>query len=101
MFYCYYCGEFFEEPATKYDTHAELDEGPVWEAYGACPCCGSDQIDTAQTCDICGEYIASGNVCENCNDFIKSKADDVLELISKYKLDKDEFINYLIEELEK
>lgn len=100
MFYCYDCGEFFEEPKTLYEGHSELDEGPVWEAYGACPYCQSDRIDTAQTCDICGEYIV-GDICENCADLIKGKADDVRELISKYKLDQNEFINYLIEELEK
>lgn len=100
MFFCYDCGEFFDEPITLYDGHSELDEGPIWEAYGACPYCQSDQIDIAQKCDICGDYVRDG-ICENCEDFIKDKADDVRELISKYKLDKDEFINYLIEELEK
>ena len=105
MFYCYDCGEFFEEPVTMYDGHGELDEGPIWEAYGACPYCESDQIDTARRCEICGEWTKPDeDVCDGCCLEVSLMVSAVKRLIKKradrYKLDYKAFMDHVIERME-
>lgn len=104
MFYCYDCGEFFEEPATMYDGHAELD-GPCWEAYGACPYCESDQIDTARACECCGEYTKPDeDICDICYAEVSFMVSAVRRLAKKrtdrYKLNYDFFMDHTLKKLE-
>lgn len=105
MFYCYDCGEYFEEPKTLYDGHSELDEGPVWEAYGACPYCESDQIDEAGICELCEEYTKPGrDICDICFAEISLLTDTVNRLVKKradrYRLKYPELLYYVLDRLE-
>lgn len=74
MFVCLECGAEFEEPKTEYENQGEYFGAPAWEAFGACPCCGSTDYDEARRCDRCGEWTASwhrtlnGVLCDICND---------------------------------
>lgn len=99
MFICYDCKEFFRDPITKYELHTELDDGIKYEAYGACPYCGGDQIDVANSCDICGDP-AIDDVCENCKEIIEETAAEIKETADKYKLNYSEFYNKVFEFLD-
>lgn len=100
MFVCLECGEMFEEPLILYDNLGEFWGAPAQDAYGACPNCKSDQIDEADKCDICGEYIQAGYICEDCAEDIQTRVREIKTYIKNNKLNYDEYINYLIEELE-
>lgn len=70
MFICLDCGELFEEPAVTYENQGEFWGAPAWEAWGACPNCGSTEYDHAEQCERCGEYFAEleDGLCEFCHD---------------------------------
>ena len=73
MFYCNDCGAEFEEPATQYENQGEFWGAPAWEAFGACPCCGSTDYDEMRRCERCGEwanewYIENVILCDLCYD---------------------------------
>ena len=60
MYFCNDCGNVFGEPKYKkeYQLHDELDEGNKYEEinFAYCPSCGSDDIETADHCELTGEY---------------------------------------------
>lgn len=64
MFKCMHCGHEFEEIDRK---HYDNSTG-VWEEY--CPNCGSEDIEEAAQCEICGDWHAADylhcGVCEKC-----------------------------------
>ena len=93
MFVCLECGEMFEEPLILYDNLGEFWGAPAQD-------CKSDQIDEADKCDICGEYIQAGYICEDCAEDIQTRVREIKTYIKNNKLNYDEYINYLIEELE-
>lgn len=78
MFICLDCEAEFEEPMTYYESQGEYFGAPAWEAFGACPCCGSTEYDEARQCDRCGEWIVDGEwevingahlfLCDVCHD---------------------------------
>ena len=73
MFYCFDCGAEFEEPATQYENQGEFWGAPAWEAFGACPECGSTEIDEMRRCQRCGEWTIEGEwadvyLCPICYD---------------------------------
>ena len=106
MFYCLRCKSFFEEPATKYDLHGETDDwGPSFEAFGACPECGSEYFDKAGECELCGEPIeGDAELCEYCAELVADTACEMFARISdtagKYHLNKNQFLGYVLEWLE-
>ena len=105
MFYCLRCKSFFEEPATKYDLHGEIDDfGPSYEAFGACPECGSEYYDEAGRCDICGGYTEGEEICDNCGELVSGIVCEMSARISdtagKYHLNKSELLGYVLEFLE-
>lgn len=70
MFKCVTCGEVFDTPETKSSYLCECGESSVYEGYGVCPNCQSDEFEEAQKCEVCGEYMLEdeifGDVCEGC-----------------------------------
>lgn len=60
MFVCLDCGAEFEEPKVEYENQGEFWGAPAWEAFGACPNCGSTDYDEARRCDHCGEWTVDG-----------------------------------------
>ena len=68
MFVCLHCGHSFEEAHNRYNRRwSDSDDS---EQY--CPNCGSEDIEEAEQCSICGEWHSedalSGGVCEKCLD---------------------------------
>ena len=68
MYICKDCGAVFEEPNVWRD-----DPSPAGVAlpsgyyeYWECPKCGSEDIDEAKQCEVCGEYIAFRGICDTC-----------------------------------
>lgn len=106
MYQCVNCGETFDSPKEVYDFTSEFWGAPARHTTCVCPYCESDEIDEMDKCIICGEWITPGEeVCENCHELIKDIADDIrgkARYVSlKYKLNYNEFMNQLIEELDK
>ena len=70
MLKCVTCGEVFDTPETKSGYLCECGESSVYEDYGVCPNCESDDFEEARKCEICGEYMLAdelfGDVCEDC-----------------------------------
>ena len=72
MLKCAWCGEVFSEDSveTKSGYLCECGDHSVYEDYGVCPYCGSDDFEEARKCEICGEYMLVdelfGDVCEGC-----------------------------------
>lgn len=90
MYRCDDCGRFFEEPVEVHDDPSpkgvSLTSGYYIEWY--CPHCGSDHIEEADTCALCGEPIAKHSVlCDNCKEDINS---DIAELANSYHLEVDD-----------
>ena len=75
--YCKKCKEIASVQDLKFirdeEPHYWLDDSPTEVSYTAyCPYCGSDQIDEACYCDICGEPFAPDDLedgmCEDCRE---------------------------------
>lgn len=92
MWKCDRCGETFDETeiVTKrsgYHSDYIGHGGDYWEEEGHCPYCGSEDIDEAKKCDLCGDYGFSDDfvyyddfsVCPDCNDKLHGIAKAVVE----------------------
>lgn len=59
MHICATCGEVFNDPLAVYDEDV-------------CPSCGSNDIESAERCSKCGEWIpehqSKFHLCENCEE---------------------------------
>lgn len=73
--YCQRCKEVISQDDLRFVREAErhywLDDSPVESyAYALCPYCGSDQIDEADYCEVCGEPFVpedlEGGICKEC-----------------------------------
>lgn len=62
-------GHLFEEPS-HYQESREFWGMPCSESFACCPICKDDEIDEAESCEICGEYFVEdemwNKVCEIC-----------------------------------
>ena len=105
MYYCLDCGEMFEEPRTSSEQTGEFWGAPAWECFYSCPRCGSDEIDTADKCEMCGEWIPPDEeLCDNCKEVLGATVDYIMDYIrtdaEAYRLNKKEFKQRLIEALD-
>ena len=92
MFKCDDCKNLFEEPAKEY-----VNQSPEYtEEINVCPICGSDEIELAEKCSLCGEY----EPCD-CEKNIYSALDQTLDIIKAfYKCDNKDITSYVEEWLE-
>lgn len=98
MYACHNCERLIDEPRTYREQTGEYWGEPYYEEFVTCPYCGGE-LEEANRCDICGAETIN-SICEECSDRVREMADDVRELIRKYNLDENEFIQYLVDELE-
>ena len=90
MYRCKDCGGFFEEPLYRKE-YGPRDADALfgYELYSHCPYCGSEDIEEADECRSCGEYIPQGQtVCENCREDILQ---GMLEMADDMKMTFDDF----------
>lgn len=45
MYFCNYCKEYFDEPATHEEYHSEVHASEYWDV---CPYCGEDNFDEVE-----------------------------------------------------
>lgn len=105
MFQCSKCGTMFDFPEEVTDFYSECWGAPARHTTTVCPCCGSNDFDEMDKCEICGEYIAPGEeLCENCRDLIHDIGDDIRAkaryVTLLHKLNYNEFIDHLIKDLD-
>lgn len=102
MFICLDCHNTFDTPITLSEKMGEYMGVPAWDYYGACPYCHSDQIDTLGKCDICGEEIEDGLICQACAEKVGDMAHEFLnkvqEMANKYGLNFDELLYQTMKE---
>ena len=99
MLLCHNCG-LIEEPRTVREQVGEYWGGPYYEERQVCPYCGDD-LEEAPKCDICGEEIEEGMVCSLCQAHIEAIEEHIDDIVNSYNLDKAEFIQHLINYLER
>lgn len=79
MIYCHNCGEVAENAVMPPTYRNGL---PTKDEFPTCPACGSDDIDEAVRCKLCGEYTASvdlsSGVCPKCEVDLRKRLDAVL-----------------------
>ena len=68
MYICNSCGAVFSTPDT-YEEHHPYGMGTATETFSICPSCRDADIDEAQKCERCGEYVAEldNGLCEVCH----------------------------------
>lgn len=90
MFICKDCGAVFEEPDVTYDdpspSGVALPSGAY--EYEFCPECGSDDIEVADECASCGEYIIGKTLCDDCKSWL---VDRLVKLREDLGITQDEF----------
>lgn len=104
MYKCLNCGETFSSPDSVRDFESEYFGRTVTHYMNVCPSCGSDDFEEMDKCEICGEYIDAGScLCENCKELIGDLASEIRGKVREkaivHKLNYDEFIRYLEEEI--
>jgi hypothetical protein len=70
MFVCYKCENLFDEPKTVYQYHPYGND-VAEEPWGACPFCGSTEIDEASKCERCGDLVLEVDdmgLCDFCHE---------------------------------
>lgn len=106
MYFCNRCRQMFDSPDAVYDFSSEAWGRTVEHYVNVCPHCKSDDFDEMDKCDICGEWISPGqDICDNCEELIRDISKDIQSraryVTLRYKLKYDEFIEHLIQELNK
>ena len=100
---CSECGEIFDEDEAKTIYERDTGEGGygsvIW-SYDVCPFCGSEDLEEARECPICGEWHDpdSGELCEDCKKDIKALWLNLLENLPD-SADANEVARYIAEEL--
>lgn len=57
---CKTCGEIFDECDAR-----EVVDGLLGENYNVCPSCGSEEIEPAAVCALCGDDVARSELEED------------------------------------
>ncbi len=104
MYLCNRCGRTFDFPDSVVDFRSEMWGRRVGHYVSVCPYCQDDDFDEMDRCEICGEYIPPGEeICDNCHELISDYRDIITgrirELSITHKLNYDELIEHLKEEL--
>lgn len=78
MLICLGCGGAFEEPEVRASAEVlDVAGEPVRLKYYACPFCGSDEIEEASRCALCGEQQPEpelrGGLCPVCIEELRRK----------------------------
>lgn len=85
--YCENCGQFVLEGDLEksYEHHSELNGmgGITYETFYVCPHCGSDEIEDAYECEMCGEPTLSLDYCEECTTEVIKSFNEWLEKTAK------------------
>ena len=97
-YYCYDCGSLIDEDELHTRTveysHGELVDEAI------CPYCGSDEVDEAETCALCGEAMPEklGECCEDCEIELAAYFRNTVEAIAKdYNIDEERAKDILVE----
>lgn len=104
MYKCENCGEEFEDPNNVEDFSSEYFGRMVTHYTNVCPCCGSDDFQEMDKCEICEEYIPAGEViCENCKELVDGFVSEIRgkarEKSIIHRLNFDELITQIAEGL--
>jgi hypothetical protein len=71
MIICNDCGNHFEEPKIHKEHHP-YGMGSAVEVFAVCPYCNSTDIDEAEQCEECYEWVSvkefDGGLCKNCQE---------------------------------
>lgn len=84
MYKCLNCGAVFDYPDYEDDFTSEYFGRSVTHHISRCPECRSDELDTAERCQLCGEYHSGeSDYCADCVDLIKDYFDSVIAEVSE------------------
>lgn len=84
MYKCLNCGAVFDYPDYEDDFTSEYFGRSVTHHISVCPECRSDELDTAERCQLCGEYHSGeSDYCADCVDLIKDYFDSVIAEVSE------------------
>lgn len=102
MYICNDCGAEFETPKLKRESLGEYWGAPAWEPWGACPNCGSDEIEAEDHCDMCGEdYKPNGRrYCDNCKTIVNEAFQGLINDMAKYSFKREDVIEVLTDLIE-
>ena len=86
MLRCKYCGEVIGEEQLVKRAENPMIYGGYTESY-RCPCCGNDEFDEGELCEVCGKFFSSEfgddegreGICDGCLDGFLS-VETLLEL---------------------
>lgn len=98
---CNNCGRVFDEPATAYQYHMEIDDNR-YRAYPICPYCESEEIEESDVCCICdNDKQKTSDYCENCDAAIHELVGNLIKDLQKsFNIDYQtalEWVTYDIE----
>ena len=105
MYICRNCQQMFDSPNAVIDSDSEYWGRRVHHYTSVCPCCGSDDFEELDKCEVCGGWINPGDeLCEVCDGLIKEVADDIRKkaryTTDRFNLKYGEFISHLVTELD-
>lgn len=99
MYICENCKGLFDEPRAVRDFVGYRGDEPMSQMLYCCPHCGSDSIDEARLCTICGDLKGERDVrdgiCFCCIDRVKEAFDT---LVSKEFTEDEKRALSLLEE---
>lgn len=102
MYICNDCGSEFEYPKLQRDRLGEYWGKPFYEPWGACPNCGSEEIETEDKCCMCGEdYKPNGRrYCETCKTVVNEAFQSLINDMARWSFKRDDVIEVLTDLIE-
>lgn len=101
MFYCTECKKMSDSTKSRSEWQGEKEHGG-YVVYDTCPHCGSDEIEKAGECEICGVWIPSDkDYCHFCEEKVNAVMRSAFEQLEKTANVEANILSVMAEWIEK
>lgn len=104
MYVCLECGGIFEHKDMKWTNRTYDLERLDGMVFPVCPSCGSEDVDSGEVCERCGEaigdeWLGEVQVCRKCKEAVLDEIEETIDQFAQdrsidYKTAKEYFLGW-------